>query len=289
MLSLKTTRSALLLCTACMALVLFSSSPYAWSQSSPQDTSTTVEKTHCVISSPAELDQLVSQLEQPRTRLDALSTLAHFASLKLYRVGSILAFNGDANIDALQTQAAQAIQRHTDLETVTQALNAPDRTLQFWGVWFWRKGAFKARGTFPNLWLSLLPKIEKLATEGDSNVRLFAVQGLQWYPTENTFLKNRFKAETSPSILWELKYLDQGNAGTLEDKFNVRLLRLLNHPDQDVRREALLFIGSNLNSAPVWQVRFSALVAEKVRTMTTSKTEEKKEALFALAGLQKKL
>ena len=285
MIDLKCKHAALLVIVSCAAIALIS--PHARAQDS-QDSKEAIAsfmKRQSAISSQEELAQVVAQLEQPATRLGALSKLSGFASLKLYRVGSVFFLDRDPKTNALQDQAVEAIRKYTDFETVSQALDSTDPILQFWGVWFWRKGAFKAREESPNVWMSLVPKVKDLAANAEENVRLVAVEALQVRSIATAFLEERVNAETSPSIL--LRLLHDG-AG-LSERFNPVLLRLLNHQDPKVRSQALLFIGFNYNHATMWQIRFDKPIADKVLEMTKLEEEKEREAaVYALAGMKEK-
>jgi hypothetical protein len=239
------------------------------------------------ISSEADLAKLVAQLEQPSTRLSAISTLDQGVRLKLYRVGSVYSLDRNATINALQNKAVEAVLKYTDFETVSQALDSPDRDLQFWGVRFWRKGAFKARDSQPNVWLSLIPRIKDLAAKDDTHIRLSALQALRGQDDTKSFLAERLKAETdSFNVLNLLEHYDKVE---LSKQFMPYLLRFLNAEDKEVRCQALFFIGSNHYSAPMWQVTFDKSVADRVLEMTKSADEEeRKTALFALEGMNKK-
>ncbi len=279
-------KSALLVLASCAAIIFISPQSIAWAQSSTEAASSETKR-QFAISSEEELAQMVAQLEQPATRLTALSKLAQFAGPKLYQVGSVFFSIGDRNIDALQQQAVEAIRKYADFGTVSQALDSTDHTLQFWGVWFWCGGAFKAREDMTNTWLSLIPKVKNLAVNAEESVRLAAIEGLQWHSEANAFLEERVNVETSPTILLRLLY--HGNGAGLSERFNPLLLRLLNHQDKNVCTQALFFIGFNHNHAEMWQIKFDKSIADKVLEMTKSASEEeKKAALYALAGMKEK-
>lgn len=278
-------KSVLLVTASCATIILMASQSVALPETPKEVTSETKRKYS--ISSEAELAKVVAQLDDPATRLSAISTLAQFSSFKLYQVGSVFFSSGNRDIDALRQQAVEEIRKHTDFETVSQALDSPDRNLQFWSVWFWRGGAFKDRESEPNVWLSLIPKVKNLAINGDESIRLIAVEGLQSYGGNNAFLEERAKAETSPSVLLRLLY--NGYGVSFSERFNPVLLRLLNHQDKDVRSQSLLFIGSNHYHAEMWQIKFDKSIVDKVIELTKSESEEeRKAALFALAGMKEK-
>lgn len=282
-------KSALLVITSCAAISFVTPHSCASAETSKKVPASATKRQY-LFSSEAELAKVVAQLEVPATRLSAISTLTRFASLQLYQVGSIYWSSGDRNIDALQKQATEAIRKHADFETVSQALDSTDVTLQYWGVWFWRSGTFKSREMKPNPWLSLIPKVKRLAVSDDVDVRFDAVEGLLGFSAAKTFLEERVNAETSPDILVRLLY--NTNRVGLSERFNPILLRLLNHQDKDVRMQALGFIFLNhYNHPPAeYQIEFDKSIEDKVLEMTKSELEEERRvAQYALEGMKAEL
>jgi hypothetical protein len=65
-------------------------------------------------------------------------------------------------------------------------------------------------------------------------------------------------------------------------------MRLLADPDFKVRRDALAYIGTNWNKAEMFQVRFGAMVSQRVEELRKSDDEEEKRlANWAAEGLEK--
>jgi len=129
-----------------------------------------------------------------------------------------------------------------------QALNSPDRSLQLWAVSHF--GSPESTETQQNPWVLLLPKLERLAVEADATIRSLAHERLKDYPAAHDFITRRVELETSPDVLMrDREPLDQ-----LNQRFVQRLCFLLNHPDERVRHDALLFVGFNHSRAPMWDL-----------------------------------
>jgi hypothetical protein len=79
----------------------------------------------------------------------------------------------------------------------------------------------------------------------------------------------------------------------LDRRFNVQLLRLLNDPAVEVRRDALCFIFVNPHHAEMYWVHFSPAVGQRVGELQTSSDAKEKDfanrAAEALVSLQPRL
>ena len=233
----------------------------------------------------ANLPELSAQLDRPETRMAALSQLVSLSSIKLYQLGGVFFTTGDAKADRQMEEAAKIVRIHATLPTVREALASGDRDLQFWGVWFWRGGEARPYERAEDEWLSLLPEIKRLAAHGEANVRLIAIQRLQRLESERAYLQTLRETETECFNL--LNLLPHGDNQELTAQFKPYLLKLLHSEDPAVRRNALLFVGSNHSSAPMWQVHFDEAVQARVEELTKSSLpEERKAAAFALDGMK---
>lgn len=185
---------------ACFAIAQVGIEPQGMAESfSVAQESTAVDNRSETISSPNELAKVIDLLDWPETRLQALARLIRFSSPKLYQIGGISLIS-EPRIDALQRQAADAVRKQITIETIGAALDSTDPKLQFWGVVFWR-GDPELQNNGSEEWMALLPKIEKVAVEGDESARGMAVERLQHVPECKEFLAGRVDVETSPGIL----------------------------------------------------------------------------------------
>jgi hypothetical protein len=225
---------------------------------------------------------LIGLLEHKDSRMRAMLVLMQFAGPD----GSgIYGGTGDAKLDELRKRAAAAVLQCADIETVSQALDSPDRNLQFWGVGLF--GGPESTERQPNPLVRLLPKLEKVAVEADANIRSLAVQRLRDYPEARGFLADRVELETSPDVLMHLMR-DQTPLDQFNQLFVRRLHSLLNHPDESVRRDALVFVGFNSNRGPMWQFTFDATVLDRVVESTRSQSaEERFDAAYALTDIRR--
>jgi len=185
--------------------------------------STSTDNRSETISSPSELAKVIALLDLPETRLQALAKLIRFASPKLYQIGGVTSIS-EPRIDALQQQAADAVRKQITIETIGEALDSTDPRLQFWGAFFWR-GDPKLQNDVSNEWMALLPKIEKVAVEGDESARSMAIQRLQRFPEYHEFLSGRIDVETSPDILMRLTHRTE--KAEFSKQLNPLLLKLL--------------------------------------------------------------
>src|SRR5207253_704483 len=131
-------------------------------------------------------------------------------------------------------------------------------------------------------WIPLLPKLEHVAKAENETLRWEAVLRLKYYPEEAKFLNERIEAEDSASVLMALVY--QSHLPETNERFCALLLKLLNSGDVQIQNRALLFIGSNPNSAPMWQISFNAPVVDRVLELVKAEAD-KSNAVFALNAL----
>ena len=232
----------------------------------------------------AVVDTFVERLNHDETRMALLSDLLIFAgNMALYQDGFSLIWggSGDPEFDRLRRRAATAVYKYVNVDTIGKSLDSRQGHVLFWAV-----------RSFPNdlepaaqaPWVPLLPKLEKAAVEGDANIRDVADETLAVYPQEHDFLDKRVEAETSADVLMRLVRTQQVSA-----TFERRLFKLLNHPDENVRRDALLFIGSNSNRATMWQFRFDSQIFDRVVQLTHTKSAaERGDAAFALTDIRKR-
>ena len=59
--------------------------------------------------------------------------------------------------------------------------------LQFWGIICWEGSKPILKGSAPSQWMSLLPKIKKLASEGNEHTRPTAIKRLRQISEERGF------------------------------------------------------------------------------------------------------
>jgi len=241
------------------------------------------------IFSQADLDVVVGKLKQPATKIDALTTLIHFANFRLYSIGGVFMSYYDPSLTSSQNQlvndlsyqAVKAIRANTNFDSISLALDSSDGDAQFWAL-----RNLSGWGMNPKEnWASLVPKINRLAVEGDPKVREAVVEEVGWRSPFREFLKSRINVETNPYVV--LLILNEPFKSDRSQHMTPVLLRLLNSPDEEVRSQALMFIGSNYAVEPKLQVNFDPRVITKVVESAKSKSNRQKQAaLFALDGLK---
>jgi len=241
------------------------------------------------IFSQADLDVVVGKLKQPATKMEALTTLIRFAGMRLNMIGSVYLQYYDPSLTSAQNQlmnnlgyqAVKVISENTNFDSISRALDSSDSDTQFWAL-----RNLSGWGINPKEdWESLMPKIKRLAVEGDSRVREAVVEEVGWRSPFREFLKSRVDVETNPDVV--LLILNEPFKEDRSQHMTPVLLRLLNSPDEEVRSQALMFIGSNYAVEPKLQVNFDPRVITKALESAKSKsTREKQAALFALDGLK---
>lgn len=232
--------------------------------------------------SEAEVDQAIAQFHNPQTRLKGLERLIDFGQWRLYSAPSMFFSSGDPARDRWVTKAADEVMRCDDFETWQAALDSPCDTLRFWAV-------FCFPSPLPEKdprWKSLFPRLRQLAREATENIRREAQQRLERYAAESPFLDQCLEHETAAFNI--LRLLRRHDYNTLSQRFEPYMLRLLNHKEETVRHDALLFIGSNPNSAPMWQVDFDRKAFNRVMELSRSPSQaERADAVYALAAMKR--
>lgn len=233
------------------------------------------------LTSEADTKAAVARLRDEKTRMEALEQLIDLGSIHIFRVGSMYGVHSDPKKNALAETAAKEVAKCRNLETVRKALFSSRHRLQFWALW-----NINSKLTDPNdPWMSLLPRIRELATRGDGNVRHRAQSRLRWVPTEKAFLARCVKEETSLSNILSLVNCPD------KEEFNRRMeahaLRLLAHPELEVRARTMSSIGANYLSAPACRFSLSSKVFDRALELTHSRNSRERDyALFALTELR---
>jgi HEAT repeat protein len=219
--------------------------------------------------------------------MQAIADLIRFAGPTfLYNRGGSMAYGGsnDREFDALQEKAADALNRTVDIQTISRALDSPERHVQYWAIVHF--GSSELSEEKQRLWLPLLPKLEKLAVAGDASIRDAADQKLGDFPQGRDFLARRVELETSPDILMRLLYQAQ-EPKEFNQRFVARLYSLLMHRDANVRHDALLFIGFNGSRAPMWRFTYDKRIFDRVIELAQSEsTNERSDAAYALTEIR---
>ncbi|MCH5377427.1 MAG: HEAT repeat domain-containing protein [Planctomycetes bacterium] len=226
------------------------------------------------------LEELSAALENDQTRMSAVCALIAFAGDQLYMQGSVRTSGGDPEKDRLMREAGDILLRWVNVETIGKALSDPERSVQWWALTYFPKDPDNQE-----TWASLVPKLQQLAIEGDTNIRVLAVEDLRWYPQARDFLDRRIKEETSPEVLMRLMRPSTGGE-LYRQRVCRRVVELLRHDDPEVRKGALSFIALNSNRAPMWQFPFGPAVFARVIELTRSPlNSERTAAIFALQEL----
>src|SRR5436309_2962850 len=233
------------------------------------------------------VNNLIHELQNPGTRMEAISDLIRFAGTTfLYNRGGSGVYGGsqDREFDALQEKAADALNGYVDIEIISRALDSSERHLQYWATAHF--GNSELSEEKQRLWLPLLPKLEKLAVATDAGIRDAADQRLGDFPQERQFLAKRVELETSPSILMRLMQSTQEKA-EFNLHFVARIYSLLMHRDENVRRDALLFIGFNGSRAPMWRFTYDKKIFDQVIELAKSESaKERSDAAYALTEIR---
>ncbi len=232
----------------------------------------------------ADLDALIGRLDDKETRLAALERLIGFCALRPI-VANFGSSTGDPERDALIDAAYEAVARAADPETIEMMIWSGNGEYRFWGLHrFPPEGDAAEQGPQPDntaAWRALLPRLRQLAATGELNDRGPAQRVLIRWRGEGRFLDSLVPTETRADFLLHLLY--DRNQQVLSARLDPHLLRLLNHPDGEVRRDALTYICWNHISAKMWQVRFSdAVVARVVELSRSTDDAERRRAGYAL-------
>jgi HEAT repeat protein len=184
-------------------------------------------------------------------------------------------------LDKLLIRALQVANEAFDVPTVEKALADSDWLLRITAV-----NHFGNRSAGINEWKPLLPQMEKLAVDDDASVRSAADERLREFPGKAKFLAERETNETSAVVV--LRLLRNRYVGDeFKNQFLARFLPLLSHPDENVRDDALLFIGFNSHRAPMWQMPFGTEVFDRLIVSTRAKSaKERAAAAYALTDIR---
>jgi hypothetical protein len=202
------------------------------------------------IQSANELTQVISQLDDPATKMPALKKLVRFASNNLYETSMIHASNDPAQ-DELRRTAGRAVRAHKDMETIGAALQDEDRSLRLWGVM-----GFEILYGKRAAWLPLLPRLMDVAAkDADAGIRFEAIRKLQYYDEARENLARLWgaKQEKNFNVVMMLSGFGSGS----REKFYARAVELLSDPDEAVRSHWLIYTylnASNSATAPMWRI-----------------------------------
>jgi HEAT repeat protein len=106
-------------------------------------------------------------------------------------------------------------------------------------------------------------------------------------PGTESFLAARETNETSAGVLMILISRRHGGAEAYQQRFLALFLPLLTNPDESVRTEALMFIGANSNSAPMYHIPFGMDVFDRVIASAKAQSAgERFAAVFALVEVR---
>jgi hypothetical protein len=222
-----------------------------------------------------ELAEAFADLDHADKRMSALAKLVALAAPHIGSRSMIL-MTGNPEHDAMGREAAAVVGRCRDVETISKALDSPDRWLQWHAIMSF-DGSHKPQ----EAWTALLPKLKRLATE-DGPWKSSAVQRLRGFSMASEFLRERITVETDPHALMQLMYRD--GQENWHPAFCAQLNRLLDSNDAKVRSQTLGFIFGNGMSAPMWQVQFDAAIVDRVVNLTRSK--EPGEAALAISTVK---
>lgn len=228
----------------------------------------------------AVIATMIDRMKEPEERLSMLRALLWFSAPGL-QMGGMTTSSGSQSLDELLIKANQVANKAFDVPTVETALVDSDWLLRITTV-----NHFGNRSAGINEWKPLLPQMEKLAADDDPSVRSAADRRLREFPGTAKFLAERETNETSAVVLLQL-LRDHYVGDEFKNQFLARFLPLLTHPDENVRDEALLFIGFNSHRAPMWQIPFGAEVFDQVIVSTQAKSaKERAAAAYALTDIR---
>lgn len=241
-----------------------------------QNSDTQIEKSSIEVSNQVnyktekELDSDIQQLNSPGAqKYESLNRLIDYGAPKLNRVGSVIMFS--QHNDWVEKAAVAVNKFSQDTPTLIYCLKNGDYTAKVWAI---RNSQGKKK---------LLPSIEKLATDkdSDSSTKIIALERLASETSYEQFLKERAKVEKNAFVLEVLLHN--------ENEFNSALVRALNDHDEKTRISALTLIGSDglggLNPLP--RHAFNEKISENiVRIAASGNNDERAGAIFALTRLK---
>lgn len=229
----------------------------------------------CGIPPDAEIESALAQLQDRDTRLAGLEKLVPFAG---YGMNSAR----PPERDAIVRKAAAALIRYRDVETIGMALGSSNVTVRRWALQYF---AWYPADDYPKVdpqrWRVLLPNVRQLAQGPDSTSRGLAQGILFHYAGQREFLDQLVATETTAAhVMRLLHHLDRV---MYRSRMNPHLLRILGHQEEDIRRNAMIFIGFDEHRAAMWQIRLNDQVLARVLELSRSPSpEERSYAVYAL-------
>jgi hypothetical protein len=227
----------------------------------------------------AELDAAIMKAADERTRLEGLEKLIWFAGYRLYETSFIF---GDktTELGILRGDAAKAVWKWAEPNTVSRALESPNRSLRFWAVMSFETSFGKTQR-----WEPVVPQLAKHLLDPDSDIRAEVAWKLRWYPNGKKIIAERAPHETDPWVLANM------TGSCSNPPFYGHLFRVLRSRDRKVREHALTFIYGNLwtqSTARMWRLGFDRDIYVRVVELTGSDSEsERKAASQALEQLER--
>lgn len=224
------------------------------------------------IPSDMEIEAAIVELASKSTRLAALEKLIPFVGY-----GTDSPRPPDR---AIIRKAAAAVIRYRDFDTIAMALDSPSNAVQRWAVNCVPQYPDDP-DELPGDWHRLLPQVRRLAESGDTTARRIAQDRLRHWGGQREFFARLVETETSAGLVMGLLYeLDRT---TYLEAINPHLVRILNHKQEEIRSDALLFIGSAEYSAPMRRMSLNDEVLERVLELSRSKSvKERVSATYAL-------
>jgi hypothetical protein len=223
---------------------------------------------------------VIERLNAPDRRLETISALLKFSGywqtppsgcINVCRVGDT------SKLDTLGDRAKEAVNRAADVQTVAEALTKTDATLRKWAV-----EKFGNPRSSATDWLPLLPKIEKIATNRNDELRPTALTHLARFPGTERFLDNCFINEKGAFQLCYMLHDRNIWSEEFDLRFLPRLNQLLSDPDENVRVEALDFIRCNPGQG-IYKVAYGKNIFNQVVRATRSQSA--KERFIAVSAL----
>ncbi len=229
----------------------------------------------------AVIANMIERLNQPGERLTMIKYLLKF-SAPYSEMEMTGASSGNRTLDDSMKCANEAVNSAFDPSTVTAALTNSD--------WLLRITAVEHFGNPPTSvreWKPLLPQMEKLAVTDDAAIRKAADQKLQGFPGTETFLDERLTNETSAEVILELLEYRHVVGKKFNDRFLALFVPLLSSTNENVRVDALVFVGFNSQRAPMLQFTFGTNAFDAALASTRAKSvRERAAAAEALTELR---
>ena len=244
----------------------------------------------------SDIDQLEKDVENPTTRLAAISRLYSFSQFR-YLPGSIHIVPVSAKRMARMRRAIEITKRHVEPETVSNALDSTDPTVQSWGITQWKTNAdnvLSAKHRTPHfpptgdmtpqekVWHDLMPKVQKLAQNTPHAVE--AIDALcEHAPEENrTYLLSLIPQQEDPvAVIHIMERLNAPQSRVERDEiYSAEILRRLQSPE--VKKRILTLQGITYNSelkhGVFFRPHFSEAVHQRVEELKRSAEPEERAA-----------